>query len=367
LAEALGLTLPETATLPAVDSRRLALAEAAGRRAVEIAGSDLTPLRILTRSAFENAALVNAAIGGSTNAILHLLAIAGRASVDFTLEDFDRIGLEVPLLVDLKPSGRFLMEEFSDAGGMPALMSNLKGVIEGDLITVTGETISANYSNARVWNNEVIRSIDHPVMPAGSGTVVVRGTLAPDGAVMKISAAAPELLSHEGRAVVFDSIDEYMSVVDDLDLDVAPDDILVVRNVGPIGYPGMPEVGNLPIPARLLRQGVTDMVRISDARMSGTAFGACILHVSPEAAVGGPLAFVRTGDRIQLDAHQRVLNLLVEDSELAERMEGWTQEITGTERGWTGLYRRHVTQAHLGADLDFLVGSTESSKTRKAF
>jgi len=367
LTETLGLMLPGVASLPAVDARRLALAEETGMRAVEIAGTDLTPLKILTRESFENATRVSAAIGGSTNAILHLLAIAGRASIDFTLEDFDSLGRDIPLLVDLMPSGRFLMEEFSDAGGMPALISRMADMLHPDALTVTGKGVVANYGLTSTWDDEVIRPLDNPVLPAGLGTIVVKGTLAPNGAVLKVSAADPSLLVHEGRAVVFDSIGQYMEVADDPDLDIEADDFLIVRNSGPVGYPGMPEVGNVPIPAKLLKQGVSDMLRISDARMSGTAFGACILHVSPEAAVGGPLAVVRTGDRIRFDAHERVLDLLISEQELGERLAQWERQAPVDERGWTGLYRRHVLQAHLGADMDFLVGSTDSTELPKAF
>lgn len=367
LTEALGLMLPGGAALPAVDARRLALAEETGIRAVEIAGTNLTPLKILTRESFENAARVSAAIGGSTNAILHLLAIAGRASIDFALEDFDTLGRDIPLLVDLMPSGRFLMEEFSDAGGMPALINQMADMLHPHALTVTGKGLVENYGSAVNWDQEVIRTLENPVLPAGSGTIVVKGTLAPHGAVLKVSAADPSLLVHEGRAVVFDSIAEYTEVAEDLTLDIEADDILIVRNSGPIGYPGMPEVGNVPIPAKLLKQGVSDMLRISDARMSGTAFGACVLHVSPEAAVGGPLAVVQTGDRIRIDAHERVLDLLITEDELNRRLDKWVRKAPENERGWTGLYRRHVLQAHLGADMDFLVGSTDSINLPKAF
>ncbi|WP_250297860.1 IlvD/Edd family dehydratase [Streptomyces sp. A 4/2] len=367
LTEALGMMVPGGSGLPAVDARRGTLAEETGARAVELATSDLTPRRIMTREAFENAIRINAAIGGSTNAVVHLLAVAGRLGVPLALDDFDRLGAELPLLVDLMPSGRFLMEEFAYAGGLPALVNDLREYLHRDTVTVTGRSLLENCAGVAVYDREVIRPFDNPVLPAGSGTAVLRGNLAPDGAVIKQSAAAPQLLSHTGPALVFDSLEEYLAVAEDPDLDVTAETVLVVRNTGPRGYPGMPEVGNLALPKKLLDAGVRDMVRISDARMSGTAFGTCVLHVAPEAAVGGPLALVRTGDQVCLDVPGRRLDVLVDDAELELRRSGWTAPEPPVERGWTYLYTQHVTQADTGVDLDFLVGSTDSTPPRQAF
>ncbi|MFJ5088436.1 IlvD/Edd family dehydratase [Streptomyces sp. NPDC088674] len=367
LTEALGMMLPGGSGLPAVDARRGTLAEETGVRAVEIAGSDLTPGRIMTRHAFENAIRVNAAIGGSTNAVVHLLALAGRLGVPLELDDFDRLGAELPLLIDLMPSGRFLMEEFAYAGGLPALVNDLRESLHSDTVTVTGRSLTDNCAGARVYDREVIRPLDKPVRAAGHGTAVVRGNLAPDGAVIKQSAAAPHLLDHTGPALVFDTLEDYLAVVEDPALDVTEETVLVVRNTGPRGYPGMPEVGNLPLPKKLLDAGVRDMVRVSDARMSGTAFGTCVLHVAPEAAVGGPLALVRTGDPVRLDVPGRRLDVLVEDAELERRRARWQAPRPHTDRGWTRLYTEHVTQADKGADLDFLVGATDSTPPRQAF
>ncbi|MFD7921841.1 IlvD/Edd family dehydratase [Streptomyces sp. NPDC059740] len=367
LAETLGMMLPGASGLPAVDARRGTLAEETGARAVALAGSDLTPQRIMTRAAFENALKVNAAIGGSTNAVVHLLAIAGRVGVPLDLADFDRLGAELPLLVDLMPSGRFLMEEFAYAGGLPALLHRLRDHLRHDTVTVTGRSLSENCRGAEVHDDEVIRPLDNPVLPAGSGTAVLRGNLAPDGAVFKPSAAQPDLHTHTGPALVFDSLEDYLAVHEDPDLDVTAETVLVVRGTGPKGYPGMPEVGNLALPKKLLDAGVRDMVRVSDARMSGTAFGACVLHVAPEAAVGGPLALVRTGDRIRLDVPGRRLDVLLDDAELERRRAGWQPPAPHTDRGWTRLYTEHVTQADSGADLDFLVGSSDSAPPRQAF
>lgn len=367
LTEALGMQLPGAAALPAVDSRRMVLAEDTGARAVELSREGLRPSQILTRAAFENAIKVNSAIGGSTNVILHLLAIAGRVGVPLSLDDIDRIGRDIPLLVDLMPSGRFLMEEFAYAGGMPALLTQLASQLDLNALTVTGSTLGENHPNARVDDVEVIRSMDKPVQPAGSGTAVLRGNLAPDGAIIKISAAEQHLLAHEGSALVFDSLEEYQAVVESPDLDVTADTVLIVRNVGPRGYPGMPEVGNLPLPKKLLDAGIRDMVRISDARMSGTAYGACILHVAPEAAIGGPLALVRTGDVIRLDVANRSLDVLISEDELSSRREEWTPRVHPKPRGWERLYVDHVLQADRGVDLDFLVGASGDQPSKAAF
>jgi L-arabonate dehydrase len=356
VAEALGMQLTGSAAIPAVDSRRYALAQATGRRIVELVREDLRPSAILTRPAFENAIRVNAALGGSTNAVVHLLALAGRVGVPLTLDDFDALGRDVPVLVDLMPSGRFLMEDFFYAGGLPVVMRELGDLLHREQLTVTGATVGENVADARCWNDEVIRRRDEPVQPAGSGTVVLRGTLCPRGAVLKISAASPHLLSHRGRALVFDRIEDYVAVCEDPALPVDPGTVLVVRNAGPRGYPGFPEVGNLPMPRALLDAGVEDMIRVSDARMSGTGYGTCVLHTAPEAAIGGPLALVRSGDWIELDVPARRLDLLVDPAELAARREAWRPEARTPERGWAKLYVEHVLQADEGADLDFLVG-----------
>lgn len=367
ITEALGMQLPGGAALPAVDSRRMVLAEDTGARAVELANEGLRPSAIMTRAAIENALVVNAAIGGSTNAIVHLLAIAGRLGVELTLDDIDELGRTIPLLVDLMPSGRFLMEEFAYAGGVPALVEQLGDALHRDAITVTGMSLGESVAGTRNDDPEVIRSFDNPVQPAGSGTAVLRGNLAPDGAVIKISAAEPTLLTHRGPALVFDDLEAYTAVMGDADLDVTADTVLIVRGCGPRGYPGMPEVGNLPLPQRLIDQGVRDLVRISDARMSGTAFGACVLHVAPESSVGGPLALVKTGDIIELNVEARTLNMLVSDEELAVRRSAWNPPQPPADRGWTRLYTEHVQQADTGADFDFLVGSSGDGSSRRAF
>ncbi|MEV6105226.1 IlvD/Edd family dehydratase, partial [Streptomyces sp. NPDC051940] len=367
VAEALGMALPGTGALPAADSRRAVLAEETGALAVELARTDLRPSRIMTREAFENAITVSAAIGGSTNAVLHLLALAGRLGVPLELDDFDAIARRVPLLADVMPSGRLLMEEFAYAGGVPALVTRLRGLLHDGPVTVTGRSLTA--SEAEVYDDSVIRPLTDPVQPPGAGLAVLRGSLAPGGAVVKPSAANPALLVHEGPALVFDSLEEYAAAADDPALDVSADTVLVVRGMGPRGYPGMPEAGNLPLPRKLLDAGVTDLVRISDARMSGTAYGTCVLHVAPESAVGGPLALVRTGDRIRLDVPGRRLDLLVGQEELAERRAAWTPPppLAGAERGWTRLHVEHVLQADRGCDLDFLTGSSGHAVPRRAF
>ncbi|MCU1411020.1 MAG: ilvD1 [Rhodoglobus sp.] len=367
ITEAIGMQLPNAAALPAVDSRRLVLAEDTGARAVELAVEGLRPSAIMTREALENAILVNAACGGSTNAILHLLAIAGRLGIGLTLDDIDAITSRIPLLVDLMPSGAFLMEDFAYAGGVPALLHELSAVIHGDAMTVTGRTLAENIVPFRNDDSAVIRPLSNPVQPAGSGTAVLRGNLAPDGAVIKVSAADPALLTHLGPALVFDSLEEYLAVMGDPELDVTADTVLVVRGCGPKGYPGMPEVGNLPLPQRLLDAGVTDLVRISDARMSGTAFGACVLHVAPESAAGGPLALVRTGDMVCLDVPNRRLDMLVDLAELARRRAGLPPSAPPADRGWTRLYTEHVLQADRGVDLDFLVGASGDRPARSPF
>jgi len=364
ITEALGMQLPGTAALPAVDARRYAAAQAMGRRAVLMAKEDLRPSKILTRDAFENAIRVNAALGGSTNAVVHLLALARRVGVPLELDDFDALARDVPVIVDLMPSGRFLMEDFCYAGGLPVVMEQLGDLLHRDALTVTGVSIADNVTGAECWNDEVIRPLEKPLAPAGSGTVVLKGSLCPSGAVLKVSAASEHLLQHRGRALVFDRIEDYIVASDDADLEVDADTVLVVRGAGPKGYPGFPEVGNVPLPRKLLEQGVTDMVRISDARMSGTGYGTCVLHVSPEAAVGGPLALVRSGDEIVLDVPARRLDLLVPEEELAARREEWKAPEAHAPRGWVWLYHQHVLQAHEGADLDFLQGGSGSAAAR---
>ncbi|CAB5240557.1 unannotated protein [freshwater metagenome] len=358
--EALGVQLPGSAAIPAVDARRYSTSQLAGRRIVQMVHEDQKLSKVLTREAFENAIKVNAAIGGSTNAIVHLLAIAGRIGVTLDLDDFDRLARDVPVLVNLMPSGKYLMEEFFDAGGLPVVMKEIEHLLHTDQITVSGKTVKENIADAKCWNDDVITPASNPFQKAGSGIVVLKGSLAPDGAVMKISAASPELLVHTGSAIAFDSIQDYMAVADDPDFDVTADSILVLKNSGPKGYPGFPEVGNLPMPKKLLDQGVTDMVRISDARMSGTAFGTVVLHVSPEAAIGGNLALVQTGDVIELNVPERAINLLVSEEVLNERRAQWKPLPAHSDRGWVKLYVEHVQQAHLGADLDFLVGASGS-------
>jgi dihydroxy-acid dehydratase len=358
MAEALGMQLPGSAAWPAVDSRRYEVAQEAGARIVGMVEEDLRPSAIMRRGAFENAVRANAAIGGSTNAMIHLLAIAGRLGVDISLDDFDRLARPVPTLVDLMPSGHHLMEDFCYAGGLPAVLAELAGagLLDGSQLTVTGRTIGENVAGARCWDREVIRTMDEPFLPAGSGTAVLHGNLCPSGAVIKQSAASPELMKHRGRALVFDSPEQYHALCDRDDFDVKPDDVLVVRYSGPKGYPGMPEVANVALPAKMLRAGVTDMVRICDGRMSGTGFGTVVLHVAPEAAAGGPIALVRTGDTIELDVPARTLVVDLPDSELERRRAQWAPPPAKATSGYTWLYTEHVMQADAGADFDFLRG-----------
>ncbi len=353
LAEALGMTLPGAAAIPAPDARRLAIAETSGRRAVELALEDLRPACIMTRAALENAITVDMALGGSTNAVVHLLAIAGRLGVELALEDFDRISRRTPWIVNVKPSGEFLMEDFFHAGGVPAVMREVLDLLEGGALTVTGRTVAENLRRAECWNRDVIKPLSAPLFPEG-GTVVLRGNLAPDGAVLKQTAASPTLLEHRGRAFVFDNAAEMRARIDSPDLPVDQDTVLVMRNCGPKGAPGFPEWGHIPMPRVLLDRGVTDMVRISDARMSGTSFGTVVLHVAPESAVGGPLAAVRTGDEIVLDAPRRRLEVSLAPEEIARRLAAFTPPTAPYERGYGKLFLDHVTQANLGCDFDFL-------------
>lgn len=363
MVESLGLSLPHNAAIPAADARRKVLAHLSGMRAVEMVKQNVTLSSILTRKAFENAIVVNAAIGGSTNFIIHLLAIAGRIGVDLSLEDFDKLSRNVPLIANLQPSGKYFMEDLYYAGGLPAVMRELESLLHTDIPTVNGRTVRENFQLEQSYNPEVIATVEKPFNPL-SGVAILHGNLCENGAVIKPSAASPHLLAHTGKAVVFEDIDDFKARIDDPDLDVDETSILVLKNVGPKGYPGMPEVGNMSIPTKLLAKGVTDMVRISDGRMSGTGFGTVVLHVSPEAAVGGNFAVVQSGDTITLDVPNRTITLHVSDEELAERKKNWKPNVTFSRRGYVHLYQAHVEQAHLGADLDFLKGGSGSEVSR---
>ena len=360
MVEALGMTLPGAAAIPAADSRRRRLAHLTGNRVVQMVHEDLRPSSILTRDAFENAIKVNAAVGGSTNLIVHLLAIAGRIGVDVALDDFDHLGSHLPLLVNLMPSGQFLMEDFFYAGGLPAVIQALKAELHMDAITVTGQSLRVNTEGAPNYDATVVASVDNPIQE-NAGIAVLHGNLCEDGAVIKPSAATPALMTHRGRAVVFADIDDYHARIDDPELDVDASCVLVLKQVGPKGYPGMPEVGNFGLPAKLLKEGVEDMVRISDGRMSGTAYGTVVLHVAPESAIGGNLALVQNGDMIELDVPNRRLHLDVTDEELTKRKAAWQPRHKHTERGYVRMFLDHVQQADLGADFDFLRGSSGSA------
>lgn len=363
LVEAMGMSLPTNAALPAVDARRMALAHMTGKRIVEMVEEELKLSDVMTRESFENAIMVNAAVGGSTNAVVHLLAIAGRVGIDLTLDDF-LLGSDIPLLVNCMPSGKYLMEDFCYAGGMPVVLKEL-----GDRLrsarTVLGGDIKVYADEAECWNDDVIRPFDNPLKPA-AGLKVLRGNLAPKGAIIKPSAASDHLLDHEGKAYVFETIEDLRANINRDDLPVTADTILVLKGCGPKGYPGMPEVGNMPIPSKLVKQGVRDMVRISDARMSGTAYGTVVLHVSPEAQAGGPLALVKTGDRIRMSVSDGTLDLLIPAEELAERQAAWTPDPPHYTRGYAKMYVDHVLQADQGADLDFLVGKDTRPVTRES-
>ena len=361
--ESLGMGMPTNAAIPAVDSRRYALAHNAGRRIVEMVKEDLRMSKILTRKAFENAIRVVGAIGGSTNAVIHLLAIAGRIGVDLSLNDWDVLGRDVPCLLNLMPSGKYLMEDFYYAGGLPAIMRELGELIHLDALTVNGKTMGENIAEAPCYNRDVIHARNE-AFRANSGIAVLRGNLCPDGAVLKPSAATPALMKHRGRAVVFEDIDDFYGRIDSPDLDVDEHCVLVLKNCGPRGYPGMPEVGNMPLPPKILKKGITDMVRISDARMSGTAYGTVVLHASPEAAAGGTLAVVKNGDQIELDVAARKLHLDVPDSEIEHRRTSWRPVKPVFERGYYKLYYEHVMQADRGADLDFLRGGSGAAVPR---
>ncbi len=357
LSEVLGIALPGNASTPAADSRRLRLAEAAGRRIVTLAQEGLRPSQIMTREAFEDAITVLCALGGSTNAVVHLPAIANRLGIELPLELFDEISRRTPLLANIRPIGKYQMEDFFYAGGLGVMLAELQDRLHTDRLTVTGKTLAENIAGAKRLQNDVVRTMSEPVREEG-GLAVLRGNLAPDGAIIKSAAASPRLLTHRGRAVVFRGIADLKKRLNDPDLDVNPDDILVLQNAGPIGGPGMPEVGNFAIPAKLLKQGVRDMVRISDARMSGTAFGTVVLHVSPESAVGGPLSLVQDGDEIELDVPNRSLHLHVSEEELERRREKWEPPARAYTRGYGWMYLQHVNQAPDGCDFDFLRGST---------
>ena len=366
MVESLGVGLPHNAAIPAVDSRRNLLARLAGRRIVEMVREDLKLSKILTKQAFENAIRVNGAIGGSTNAVIHLLALAGRVGVDLSLDDWDRMGRGVPTIVDLMPSGRFLMEDFYYAGGLPAVIRRLgeAGLLHKEALTANGNTIWQNNKDAPCWNDEVIRPFEKALTAEG-GIAVLRGNLAPRGAVLKPSAATPALMVHRGRAVVFDSIEHFKARVDDPALDIDETCVMVLKNCGPKGYPGIAEVGNMPLPEKILKKGITDMVRISDARMSGTAYGTVVLHAAPEAAAGGPLAIVRDGDMIELDVPKRSLKLLVDDGEIERRLKDWKAPALPSG-GYKKLYVSHVNQADQGCDLDFLVGCRGAEVPRES-
>jgi len=364
MVESLGMSLTGGAAIPAVDARRKRIAQLSGRRIVDMVREDLRISKILTRDAFENAIKVNAAIGGSSNFIIHLTAIAGRIGVELNLEDFDKIGSKMPLLLNLMPSGKFLMEDFYYAGGLPAIINQMRGELNMDVITVSGKSHKENIEEAGViYNKEVIHEFDAPMIPE-AGIVVLKGNLAINGAVIKPSAATPALMQHRGRAVVFEHIEDYHSRVDDPNLDIDETCVMVLKSVGPVGYPGMPEVGNMVLPKKLLDKGVIDMVRISDGRMSGTAYGTVILHVSPESAIGGNLGLVENGDMIELDVANKRIHLEVSDEELAVRRSNWKQPALASQRGYVNLYVKHVQQADKGADLDFLVGNSGSKVTR---
>lgn len=361
IAETLGLTLPGASSIPAVDANHARMATSCGRRVVEMVWDDLKPRDILSAASFKNAITADMAIGGSTNAIIHLVALAGRAGIHLELREFDEISQRTPMIANLRPSGEYLMEDFYYAGGLRALLKQISGLLDLDALTVSGETIGRNIETARVFNDKVIRSLDHPVSTSG-GTAVLYGNLAPNGAVIKPTAAEPRLLKHVGAAIVFKDYADLEARIHDEALPVTQESVLVLQNAGPLGGPGMPEWGMLPIPRKLLVQGVRDMVRVSDARMSGTSYGACVLHVSPESFVGGPLALVRDGDLIELNVAARRLELRVDEEELARRRAAWQPRPAHYERGFGAMYAAHVTQAHRGCDFDFLEAGAEISE-----
>ncbi|MBL4731530.1 MAG: dihydroxy-acid dehydratase [Rhizobiaceae bacterium] len=362
MTEALGMALSGNAAIPAVDSRRRVMAQLSGRRIVDMVKDDLKPSDIMTREAFENAIRTNGAIGGSTNAVIHLLAIAGRVGVDLSLDDWDELGKDIPTIVNLMPSGKYLMEEFFYAGGLPVVIKMLGegGLLHKGSLTVSGQTIWSEVKDVKNWNDDVIRSVENALTLQG-GIAVLRGNLAPKGAVLKPSAATPSLMKHRGRAVVFEDIDDYKAKINDEELDIDETCIMVLKNCGPKGYPGMAEVGNMGLPPKVLRKGIKDMVRISDARMSGTAYGTVILHTSPEAAIGGPLAIVQDGDMIDLDVPNRSLHLDISDEEMKARLDAWAPSVEMPNGGFAQLFHTHVEGADTGADFDFLIGCRGSA------
>ena len=357
MVEALGMSLPGNAAIPAVDSRRYALAHMSGKRIVEMVKEDITMSKIVTKKSFENAIKVNGAIGGSTNAVIHLAAIAGRMEIDLDLDDWNKCGDGIPTLVNLQPSGKYLMEDFYYAGGVPVVIKRLmeKKLLDENSMTVNGKTIAENNLNAKCWNNDVIKEFENPLTKNG-GIKILRGNIAPNGAIIKPSAASPELMKHTGKAVVFERVEEFHEKIDDPNLDVDENSILVLKNCGPKGYPGMAEVGNMRLPQKVLKKGVRDMIRISDARMSGTAYGTVILHTSPEAAVKGPLAAVQNGDEIEVDVDQGIMNLKVNEETIKNRLENYSPVVPEITGGYQKMYVEHVMQADKGADLDFLIG-----------
>ncbi|AYQ36048.1 IlvD/Edd family dehydratase [Runella sp. SP2] len=365
MAEALGLTLPGLSAIPAADSRKKMNAHMTGMRIVEMAKENLTLSKILTREAFENAIMANAAVGGSTNFVLHLLAIAGRVGIDLTLDDFDRVGSRMPFLLNVMPSGKYLMEDYFYAGGLQVVINEIKEFLHKDVITVNGKSLVENSESARNWNPDVIASRAEPILEEG-GIAVIKGNLCENGAVIKPSAASAHLMKHTGRAVVFETIEDYHARIDDPELDIDETCVMVLKNVGPKGYPGMPEVGNMALPKKILDKGVSDMVRISDARMSGTAYGTVLLHASPESAIGGNLALVKDGDLIEIDIHERYIHWHVSDDEIARRRAEWKPIDLGYNRGHNKLYIEHVTQSHEGCDFDFLVGKSGSEVSRES-
>ncbi|MDC1054188.1 dihydroxy-acid dehydratase [Alphaproteobacteria bacterium] len=365
MVEALGMSLPHNAAIPAVDARRYALAHMSGKRIVEMVKENLTMSKVVSKNSFENAIKVNGAIGGSTNAVIHLAAIAGRLEIDLSLDDWEKYGKDIPTLVNLQPSGKYLMEDFYYAGGVPAVIKQLldKNLLSKNALTVNGKTIEENNKNADCWNKDVIKDFESPLVKEG-GIKILKGNIAPNGAILKPSAASPELMQHTGKAVVFESVEEFHDRIDDPNLDIDENSILVLKNCGPKGYPGMAEVGNMRLPQKILKKGIRDMIRISDARMSGTAYGTVILHTSPEAAVKGPLAAVQNGDIIEVDVNSGTLNLKVSDEEIVKRLEVYQPVLPDIKSGYQKMYVDHVMQADKGADLDFLVGKRGSEVKR---
>jgi L-arabonate dehydrase len=359
MVEALGLTLPGASAIPAVDSRKKVMAHLSGNRIVEMAKENMKMSDILTRKAFENAIKINSAVGGSTNFVIHLIALAGRIGIDLRLEDFDHFGSDMPLLLNLMPSGKYLMEDFYYAGGLPVIIDQLRKIIHSDALTVNGKTLVENCIDAPCYNSDVIAPLEKPLKEK-AGIAVLKGNLCENGAVIKPSATSGKLLKHSGRAVVFENIEDYHSRIDDPDLDIDENCIMVLKGAGPVGYPGMPEVGNLELPEKLIKKGITDMVRISDARMSGTAYGTVVLHVSPESAVGGTLALVKSGDMIELNVEKRSLMLHVPEDELKKRRNAWVAPTLSSERGYVSMFVKHVEQADKGCDFDFLKGRSGS-------